>query len=187
MESNHYTTNYIIHKNGDIESLMSHKILKPTVTKNGYQQVTLYDTNGNHKKFLVHRLVAQEHISNPTNLPQVNHKDMNKANNNANNLEWCDAKYNLRHARTNGANIYTKERNHKISIAKKGVPCPQQTREKLSEYWSGKMGGKNNHMFGKHLSPESIQKRTHSRFHKSGPVPGCKFCLLNSDSIASVD
>ena len=174
MESNHYTTNYIIHKNGNIESLMSHKILKPTVTKNGYQQVTLYDTNGNHKKFLVHRLVAQEHLPNPTNLPQVNHKDLDKKNNNVSNLEWCDAKYNLRHARTNGRNIYTKERNYKISVAKKGVSCPQQTREKLSKYWKNK------------ITKEEKTALTH-RLHKNKPSKTCPLCLSNSDSITGVD
>lgn len=34
-------------------------------------------------------------IPNPNNLPQVNHKDENKLNDCVDNLEWCDAKYNM--------------------------------------------------------------------------------------------
>lgn len=47
------------------------------------------------KKFLVHRLVALAFIPNPNCLPQVNHKDENRANNDVDNLEWCSAKYNM--------------------------------------------------------------------------------------------
>ena len=50
--------------------------------------------NGKHKTFLVHRLVAENFLSNPNNLPCVNHKDENKENNYYTNLEWCSKQYN---------------------------------------------------------------------------------------------
>lgn len=68
-------------------------ILNPTIANNGYAQVTLYN-NAKRQKFLVHRLVANAFIPNPDNLPQINHKDENRLNNCANNLEWCTAEYN---------------------------------------------------------------------------------------------
>ena len=41
-------------------------------------------------------------IENPNNLPQVNHKDGNKLNNNDWNLEWCTNSENQIHAVENG-------------------------------------------------------------------------------------
>ena len=70
------------------------KILKSSVDKIGYMYVGLCK-NGKRKHYLVHRLVAEVFISNPNNLAQVNHKDENKHNNCVENLEWCDAKYNI--------------------------------------------------------------------------------------------
>ena len=69
------------------------KILKQCDDKEGYKILNLYK-NGKHKTFRVHRLVAQEFIPNPNNLPEINHKDENPANNNLENLEWCTCKYN---------------------------------------------------------------------------------------------
>lgn len=68
--------------------------------------------NGEAKWHRVHRLVAAAFIPNPQNLPQVNHKDENKLNNCAENLEWCDAKYNVNYgtARERAAEKNSKNR-----------------------------------------------------------------------------
>lgn len=68
-------------------------ILKPSLITSGYHVVTLYK-NSKREKFQVHRLVANTFIPNPEKLPCVNHKDENKLNNAADNLEWCTYTYN---------------------------------------------------------------------------------------------
>lgn len=71
--------------------------LHPLITKDRYLKVGL-TKNGKTKRFYLHRLVAQHFIENPQNLPQVNHKDGNKFNNDVSNLEWCTKKQNQEHA-----------------------------------------------------------------------------------------
>lgn len=62
----------------------------------GYLRVG-FRMNGKIAHKLVHRLVAQAFIPNPNNLPQVNHKDGDRTNNNVSNLEWCDNYYNMKY------------------------------------------------------------------------------------------
>lgn len=60
-----------------------------------YMRVALYQGDRkSRKQFMVHRLVACAFVDNPLNLPCVNHKDENKFNNSADNLEWCTHQYN---------------------------------------------------------------------------------------------
>ena len=70
------------------------KVLSPGKDTNGYLQVIL-SCNGKHKSIKVHRLIAQAFIPNPDNLPEINHKNEDKTNNRVDNLEWCDATYNI--------------------------------------------------------------------------------------------
>ena len=62
----------------------------------GYRQVGLRK-DGIGKSESVHRLVAKAFLPNPDMLPQINHRDENKANNCVENLEWCDGSYNMRY------------------------------------------------------------------------------------------
>lgn len=70
------------------------KILKSGLTRGGYLQVHL-SKNGKVGHYKIHRLVAEAFLQNLDNNPEVNHKDENKLNNTAENLEWCTSDYNL--------------------------------------------------------------------------------------------
>lgn len=73
------------------------KLKETYFDEDGYERVCLYFANSS-KLLGVHRLVAEAFIPNPDNLPQVNHKDDNKANNRVDNLEWMTNTENIRHS-----------------------------------------------------------------------------------------
>ena len=81
-------------------------ILKPAIGQWGYEQVCLRKDGKKYAK-RVNRLVAQAFIPNPNNLPQVNHIDGDKTNNCVDNLEWCDASYNMKHCFDNRMSDWT--------------------------------------------------------------------------------
>ena len=86
------------------------KILSIKIEKNGYCSVALFKY-GKMKRYLVHRLVARAFIPNPDNLPQVNHKNEDKSNNNVDNLEWCSIEYNINYGTRTQKAISTKVKN----------------------------------------------------------------------------
>ena len=75
-------------------------LLIPVKNKDGYLQVTLCKDRKK-KTFLIHRLVGETFLENPNNLPEINHKDEDKTNNRADNLEWCTSEYNLNYGTIN--------------------------------------------------------------------------------------
>ena len=84
---------YTVTRDGEIINNHSGKRVKPQLNGKGYLRVWI----GTGLKF-VHRLVAEKYVPNPENKPQVNHKDGNKLNNNADNLEWVTNGENRKHA-----------------------------------------------------------------------------------------
>lgn len=102
------------------------QLLRLRKRKRGYLCITLCK-DGKLKNYLVHRLVAQAFLPNPDNLPQVNHRDENPSNNRANNLEWCDCKYNNNYG----------SHSQKISESKRGIPRSQETKRKVAEALRG--------------------------------------------------
>ena len=94
-----YEGKYMVSNWGRVKSLNYHrtgkeKILKGCDNGDSYLRVMLYK-DGKGKKYRVNRLVAQAFISNPDNLPEVNHKDKVRTNNCVDNLEWCTTQYNI--------------------------------------------------------------------------------------------
>lgn len=68
-------------------------ILNRYVSSLGYLNVSI-PIDDKWTKKLVHRLVAKTFISNPDNLPEVNHKSCIRNDNRVSNLEWCSKSYN---------------------------------------------------------------------------------------------
>ena len=75
------------------------RTLKTHNNGHGYYNISLHGNNKIEKHVYIHRLVAETFIPNPNNLPQVNHKDFNKSNNNIDNLEWVSSLQNKIHYR----------------------------------------------------------------------------------------
>ena len=95
----------------------------------GYRTVAL-TRNGKTEQQYIHRIVAEAYIQNPQNLPWINHKDEDKANNFVGNLEWCTPLYN---------NTYN-EKNIKHSEKIKGRSFTDEHKERIRQSNLGKHG-----------------------------------------------
>lgn len=120
--------NYRVSPKGQIWSIKAKKIMKLTPFKDGYCYIKI---GGKNKS--VHRLVAVLYISNPRNLPVVNHKDGNKSNNCVENLEWTTRKNNSLHAHQTGL-VKTREKEVRQLTSKgKLVKIHQSVKEAATE------------------------------------------------------
>lgn len=83
-------------KSGSESHLLS-RLKKTYFDGDGYERVCLYADNKS-KLLGVHRIVAEAFLPNPSNLPQVNHKNGIKADNSPENLEWVTGPQNIQHS-----------------------------------------------------------------------------------------
>ena len=88
---------YLVSIHGNIKNKKTGKILKPYHTNRGYLTVGFW-VEGKKQRFSIHRLVASAFLENPKNLPEVNHINGCKIDNNLCNLEWTSGSANVSHA-----------------------------------------------------------------------------------------
>jgi len=86
---------YQVSNSGKVRS--QQKILSTWLNNKGYRRVTIY-SNRKRKHLKISRLVAEAFLPNPLNLPEVNHKDGNRQNDNVDNLEWTTHRDNVLHS-----------------------------------------------------------------------------------------
>lgn len=121
--------NYEVSNMGNIKSLYSGKLLKPSSNWEGYLMVVLYKDGIGFMK-LVHRLVAQAFVENPQEKPTVDHINMNKQDNRAVNLRWQTKK---EQKNNQDQNYKTNQYSEKVKEAKKKYY--KANKERLKEYY----------------------------------------------------
>jgi len=71
-------------------------LLKGSIDKYGYRTIRMR-IDGIKRHIKAHRIIANCFLENPEDKKQVNHKDMDKMNNNISNLEWVSDIENKKH------------------------------------------------------------------------------------------
>ena len=77
------------------------KAMRPFITRDGYVEYVLTIRGGVKKHIQAHRIVASLFLPLVKGANYVNHKDLNRTNNNVSNLEWTTQSENLYHSYKN--------------------------------------------------------------------------------------
>jgi hypothetical protein len=118
--------NYLVSRRGEVWSIARRKMLSLVEGERGYLCVNLYRC-GRVRNFLVHRLVAMAFIGTIPPGKQVNHKDGDKRNNSADNLEVVTPEQNREHAKRTGL-VVRGEDNPSSRLSEKDVQAIRKMR-----------------------------------------------------------
>lgn len=151
---------YEVNELGQVRNLKTKRILKGSSDKDGYIVYTMTDENKKRKDRKGHILVATEFVPGRTEQKcYVNHKNFDKKDNRAENLEWVTHKENMEHWRKN-QNFYTQ------------VDLPVRKRE--SKLNKGKCPVIQYDLFGKEIARyESYMDAQRKTGIRSGNVSNC--------------
>ena len=100
-------------KSEDKDIFIINRFRKPYINNKGYKMIDLTDNDGKRQRWLVHRLVATQFVSNPNNYPIVLHSDNIKTNTHYSNLSWGTYSENNSHAIRDGLNKVPRPDNRK--------------------------------------------------------------------------
>ena len=95
-------SSYMVCSDGYVINTVTGDVIRGSVKRTGYVEVCLTDNDGDRRSLLLHRLVAKAFCNREGEGLEVNHKDGDKTNNSAENLEWVEHGENLRHAYETG-------------------------------------------------------------------------------------
>ncbi len=112
-----YEEFYQVSSGGLVWSLRTGRWVAASRTGRGYMSVTLF-REGRRARHFVHRLVASAFLERSHDSDEVNHKNGDKADNRAENLEWVSRSENARHAFDTGLRKPPGTRGERINTAK---------------------------------------------------------------------
>ena len=91
--------------------------MRPYITKDKYLEYVLVNRKGKKTHIQGQRIIAGLYLVPDPNKKFVNHKDLNRSNNNVHNLEWVTHSENIKHSWA--MNLNRKPRTKKIIIKRK--------------------------------------------------------------------
>lgn len=86
---------------GEFVQIREGKILSPCIANHGYPEIAVM-VEGKRTKYRVHRLVGRAFVDGYFDGASIDHKDCDKTNNRADNLEWVTLSENTRRQWENG-------------------------------------------------------------------------------------